>query len=49
MKNIVYHGSEQSLDIITAHKSTHQKECIYGTSKKVVSLLFMGKGRGDLL
>lgn len=48
MKNIVYHGSEQNLDIITSHKSTHQKECIYGSSEKVVSLLFMGKGKGDL-
>ncbi len=48
MKNIVYHGSKQNLDIITSHKSTHQKECIYGTSEKVVSLLFMGKGKGDL-
>lgn len=48
MENIVYHGSERNLDIIISHKSTHQKECIYGTSEKVVSLLFIGKGKGDL-
>lgn len=48
VKDIVYHGSEQDLDIIISHKSTHQRECIYGTSEKVVSLLFMGKGKGDL-
>lgn len=47
--NIVYHGSPNSnLKEIVAHKSTHQKECIYATDNKVVALLFMGRGNGDL-
>ena len=45
----VYHGSPKGdLKEITAHKSTHQKECIYATDNLVVALLFMGKGNGDL-
>ncbi len=48
MENIVYHGSREDLEEIKAHKSTHQKNCIYATPEKVVSLLFMGKGHGDL-
>ncbi len=47
--NIVYHGSSNSnIKEIVAHKSTHQKECIYATDNKVVALLFMGRGNGDL-
>ena len=47
--NIVYHGSQNSnIQEIVAHKSTHQKECIYATDNKVVALLFMGRGNGDL-
>ena len=48
MEEVVYHGSKEKINEITAHKSTHQKECIYATPNKVVSLLFMGKGQGDL-
>jgi len=48
MEEVVYHGSKEKINEITAHKSTHQKECIYATPNKVVSLLFMGKGHGDL-
>lgn len=49
MQNIVYHGSIYgNLNKIQASKSTHQKECIYATPSKVVALLFMGKGHGDL-
>ncbi len=31
-------ASKEKINEITAHKSTHQKECIYATPKKVVSL-----------
>ncbi len=49
MNKIVYHGSPHgNIELITAHKSTHQKNCIYASSNKVVALLFMGKGNGDL-
>ena len=33
MNNVVYHGSPDNLDIITPHKSTHGKTCIYATKK----------------
>lgn len=47
--NIVYHGSSNgNLETITAHKSTHRKECIYATPDETVAFLFMGKGKGDL-
>ncbi len=47
--NIVYHGSPNAdIKEIMAHKSTHQKECIYATDNKVVALLFMARGNGDL-
>lgn len=46
---IVYHGSSKgNIELLNAHKSTHQKDCIYATDNKVVALLFMGKGNGDL-
>lgn len=46
---MVYHGSPNgNIEFLTAHKSTHQKDCIYATDNKVVALLFMGKGNGDL-
>ena len=49
MKEVVYHGSPRgNLDFIKASKSTHQKECIYGSELLVVAMLFMGKGLGDL-
>lgn len=49
MENIVYHGSPNpNLKEISAHKSTHQKKCIYATRKLAVALTFMGKENGDL-
>lgn len=49
MKKIVYHGSPNGdLKEISSYKSTHQKPCIYASYSKVVALLFMGKGNGDL-
>lgn len=49
MSNIVYHGSpDGEIDVIRAHISTHQKNCIYATENKCVALLFMSKGKGDL-
>lgn len=49
MRQIVYHGSPNGdIEELVAHKSTHQKECIYATDNKVIALLFMGKGNGDL-
>lgn len=49
MKKIVYHGSpDGTIELLSAHRSTHQKNCIYATDNKVVALLFMGKGNGDL-
>lgn len=49
MDKIVYHGSSNGdIDSLKPHISTHLKECIYATDQKVVALLFMGKGNGDL-
>lgn len=49
MEGIVYHGSPRGdLDVLKAKESVHQKTCIYATTSKVVALLFMGKGHGDL-
>ncbi len=49
MESVVYHGSPNGdIEVLTAHKSTHQKNCIYATDNKAVALLFMGKGKGDL-
>lgn len=49
MNKIVYHGSpDGTIELLTAHRSTNQKKCIYATDNKVVALLFMGKGNGDL-
>ena len=49
MNKIVYHGSSNgNMEVLRSHKSTHQKECIYATDNKVVALLFMAKGNGDL-
>lgn len=49
MNKIVYHGSPNgNIESITSYRSTHQKPCIYGSNNKVVALLFMGKGNGDL-
>lgn len=49
MDKIVYHGSpDGNIEFLMSRKSTHQKKCIYATDNKVVALLFMGKGNGDL-
>lgn len=49
MNKIVYHGSPNgTIELLTAHRSTHQKSIIYATDNKAVALLFMGKGNGDL-
>ena len=49
MNKIVYHGSPNpNIEELTPHNSTHQQDCIYATDNKVVALLFMGKGNGDL-
>lgn len=49
MERNVYHGSPRGdIEELTAHRSTHKKECIYATDNKVVALLFAGKGKGDL-
>ena len=49
MENIVYHGSHNdNIEIIKTHVSTHQKKCIYATDNKVIAMLFMNKGMGDL-
>ena len=49
MNKVVYHGSPNgNIEVLTAHQSTHLKECIYATENKVVAFLFMGKGNGDL-
>lgn len=49
MEKVVYHGSPKGdIEKLTAHKSTHQKNCIYATDNKVIAFLFMGKGQGDL-
>lgn len=49
MEKMVYHGSPNgNMETLTPHRSTHQKDCIYATEHKVVALLFMGKGNGDL-
>lgn len=46
---IVYHESESgNIEELRAHTSTHQKECIYATPKKVVALLFASQGNRDL-
>lgn len=49
MDKVVYHGSSVgNIEILEAHKSTHQKKCIYATDNKAVAFLFMGRGNGDL-
>lgn len=49
MKSVVYHGSPTGdIKEIKAHISTHGKKCIYATDNKVVAMLFMGSGMGDL-
>lgn len=49
MEKIVYHGSpDGNITVLTPHKSTHKKECIYATNDLCVALLYMGKGNGDL-
>ncbi len=49
MGNIVYHGSPNgNLDVIKSHISSHQKQCIYATESKVVAMLYMARGNGDL-
>lgn len=44
MKNKVYHGSPiGNIEKLVPHKSTHQKDCIYGTEQKVAAMLYMAK------
>lgn len=49
MEGFVYHGSPaDDLEIINPKVSTHNKKCVYASPERVVALLFMGKGHGDL-
>lgn len=48
MNKPVYHGSPYDIESISAHISTHRKECIYATDNKAVAMMFMGRGNGDL-
>lgn len=49
MNKIVYHGSPNgNIEIIKAQLSTHQKKCIYATDNKIIAMLFMNRGMGDL-
>lgn len=42
MENKVYHGSSNgNIEKLVPHKSTHQKEGVYGTEHKVVAMLYM--------
>lgn len=44
MENKVYHGSPNgNIEKLVPHKSTHQKEGIYGTEQKVAAMLYMAK------
>lgn len=44
MENKVYHGSPNgNIEKLVPHKSTHQKEGIYGTDHKAVAMLYMAK------
>lgn len=49
MQKHVYHGSSNGdIKELLPHISTHQKKCIYATDERIVALLFMSKGKGDL-
>ena len=49
MVKIVYHGSpNKDINILKANRSTHMQDAIYATDNKVVAMLFMGRGNGDL-
>ena len=49
MENVVYHGSPSgNIEVLKSNISTHRKNCIYATSNKVVAMMFMGRGNGDL-
>lgn len=49
MEDIVYHGSPlDNLKSIEPRLGTHNKEFVYATPSRIVALLFMGKGNGDL-
>ncbi len=44
MNKIVYHGSPNgNIELLTALRSIHQKNCIYATDNKVVALLLWEK------
>ena len=48
--NYVFHGSRiPGLKIITKHKGTHQKECVYAVNSEVIATLFAynEKSNGD--
>ena len=49
MSKLVYHGSPNgNIEIIKAQLGTHQKKCIYATDNKIIAMLFMNRGMGDL-
>lgn len=49
MDKIVYHGSNKGdIEELLPHKSTHRIFCIYAAENRVVPLLFMSRGNGDL-
>lgn len=49
MDKKVYHGSlNGNIEKLVAHRSIHQRKCIYATENKVVAYLHMENGRGDL-
>ena len=49
MGEIVYHGSpDGNIEIIKSYVSTHQKKCIYATDNRIIAMLFMNRGMGDL-
>ena len=49
MNKVVYHGSPRGdIEALEPRISTHRKECIYATDNKVIAMMFMGRGNGDL-
>ncbi len=49
MENIVYHGSPNGgIKEFKLDESTHRIKCLYAAENKVIAMLFMARGRGDL-
>lgn len=49
MGNIVYHGSPNGgITEFKNNESTHNVKCLYAAEDKVIAMLFMGRGKGDL-